>query len=114
MRFVIAFAVTLLIVAPGHAIDGNGSFTLFRMRSCGKWLESKKEDGLWRKTDGWWLAGYRISMNSLVLGKKNRLEGSDVAGAMLWIDKYYKKIMLSNSVGTMQKLLNELRILYVF
>ena len=106
MRFVIAFAVTMLIAAPGHAIDGNGSFTLYRMRSYGKWLESKIEDGLW-------LASYLTAMNSLVPGKKNWLEGSDVAGAMLWIDKYYEEKSLSNSVGAMQKLLNELRNRYV-
>ena len=91
MRFVIAFFVMMLVAAPVQARDGTGKYFSTGVRSCGEWLEAAKEDKWPRLVMGGWVGGYVTAANAYIPGKANWLEGSDVASAMLWIDKYCRE-----------------------
>jgi hypothetical protein len=108
MRFVIAFFVTMLVAAPVQARDETGTYMHYGARSCGKWVNAKEEDGwYWTVLQGW-VAGYITAANLWIPGKYDWLEGSDLDGAMLWIDKYCNENPLSNTTDAMKILMREL------
>jgi hypothetical protein len=107
MRLVIAFFVTML-VAPVQAGDEAGEYGHYGSVSCGLWVNAKEEKGLERTMLLGWVAGYITAANALVPGKINWLEGSDLDGAMLWIDTYCNENPLSNTHDAMKVLMREL------
>ena len=109
MRLVIGFfAVMMLVATPVQAIDGAGIYKSMGSRSCGQWLEAKKEDDDHRYSLRDWVAGYVTATNVWMEGKQDWLEDSDLPSAMLWIDKYCRENPLSNSVSAMRELMREL------
>ena len=114
MRLVIGFfAVMMLVATPVQAIDGAGNYSSFARRSCGEWLEDKRADNnktfdVNRYGNKQWVAGYVTAVNIWIEGKGNWLGGSDIASAVLWIDKYCKENPLSNGSDAMWYLLREL------
>jgi len=108
MRLVIGFFVMMLVATPVQAFDGAGKYSSLGARSCGVWLEAAKEDDWIRVVLEGWVGGYVTAANAWIEGKEDWLEGSDVASAMLWIDKYCRENPLSNSVYAMNKLMREL------
>ena len=109
MRLVIGFfAVMMLVATPVQAIDGAGNYTIVGSRSCGQWLEAKKEDDDHRWALKGWVAGYVTAVNMWVEGKEHWLEGSDIASAMLWVDKHCRENPLSMASDGMWSLMREL------
>ena len=108
MRLVIGFFVMMLVATPVQAVDGAGIYTILAARSCGQWLEAKKEDDVHRVSLRDWVAGYITAANAWIEGKKDWLEGSDLSSAMLWIDKHCRENPLSNNGNAMKRLMLEL------
>ncbi len=56
--------------------------------SCGRWLEERKKDSLESATLTVWVVGFLTAYNVYVAPSGDVLEGTDVDGAVAWIDNY--------------------------
>ncbi len=98
------FDVQTLVLAPlflalslvaGRASDDRGLAVLgFGNKSCGTYVKARSErygDSDYRG----WLTGYLSARNGRFNGFYDLLEGSDLSGAMLWLENYCQSPRIS-------------------
>jgi hypothetical protein len=85
-----ACVLSLLVGAapPANAADSDGVYTVFGIGndSCGSYIDARRHDKDIHYAD--WLGGFVSATNHDIHGVKNTLEGTDLAGAMLWLENY--------------------------
>ena len=88
LQTVLAPLFLALSLVAGRASDDRGFAVLgFGNKSCGTYVEARSErygDSDYRG----WLTGYLSARNGRFNGFYDLLEGSDLSGAMLWLENY--------------------------
>ncbi|MFM9865169.1 MAG: hypothetical protein ACKVRO_16345 [Micropepsaceae bacterium] len=87
--FIAAGAASLLFASSARAIDENG-YTLygFGASSCGRFLKDIRTEPTLEMDYQGWLTGFLSAVNQFVVHRNSILEGTDLDGAMGWIQSY--------------------------
>jgi hypothetical protein len=82
-------AAILLGAMPGAwARDAGGSYATVEARPCAAFLQDQKARGFDYNADAAWVAGYLTAYNALTPDTGDILGGTDLSGALLWLQNY--------------------------
>jgi len=85
-----ALAALLLVssVLPAIAVDSDGVYSAFGIgiESCGTYIDAQSHGN--NVDYAHWLGGYVTAYDALNVGPRNILKGTDIKGAMLWLENY--------------------------
>jgi len=101
---VLSFAIT----SPVIAADKDDRYLAQGSRSCGQWIEFRKEDGWQALVVEAWIAGYITAYNYQTPDVLNILGNTDITSVFLWTDKYCQENPLSRLHAGMDVLTKEL------
>ena len=102
------FVMAAQSVAPPsaglHAVYGLG------LRSCGEWSRDRRADGWESAVKVSWLGGYLSGLSSAlqVTGHQPLLHGTDMGGAIMWLDNHCAANPLDSISTAAEKLATEL------
>ena len=90
MRRFVAISACVLVGAapPANATDSGGLYRVFGVggNSCGKYIDARRHDNDSHYLA--WLGGYASAANHEIHGVKDILDGTDISGAMLWLENW--------------------------
>jgi len=101
---VLSFAITTPVIAA----DKDSMYSTQGSKSCGEWVDARKEED-WRFASlTGWIAGYITAYNKQTPGVFSILKTTDMKSISLWMDKYCQENPLNNLADGMEVLTHEL------
>ena len=88
MKRLIVAAALLCVACGARARDASGSFETVGAKSCAAFMRDHKAQSWAYNADTAWVTGSLTAYNALTPDTSNILGGTDVSGAMLWLQKY--------------------------
>jgi len=104
----IVLVLSFTFTTPAIAADKDDRYISQGSRSCGQWVELRKEDGWDNLVVESWIAGYITAFNIQTPDVFNILGNTDIASVFLWMDKYCPENPLSSVTAGMRALTDEL------
>ena len=91
------------------AVDKDDHYMSVGSRSCGEWVNSRKDESSknYFAILGW-VSGYISSFNQMIPDVYNILGSTDMESIYLWMDKYCQENPLSNMAYGMRVITDEL------
>ncbi len=107
----LVIAIALLSGATAESMDDSGTYNVLGAgtKSCGKWMEARKDDSWESLILINWVWGFVTSYNRYVHKGGVGVEGNiDNEGLMAWVDQYCRDNPLENVANASQALIYKL------
>ena len=92
----IVLVLSFTFAATVTAKDKDGHYSTQGDRSCGEWVEDRKEGGWDEVADFTWIVGYITAYNRQTPDVYQILGSTDTVSVYLWMDKYCHENPLSS------------------